>query len=84
MQRLRELDIEIFEEDEGDQGKDYGRISEGDVVIFPAFGATVQVGAHASSLRQLARVAAGLDGSASSSSSSREGSGSSMPGQQRQ
>jgi 4-hydroxy-3-methylbut-2-enyl diphosphate reductase len=50
MQRLRELDIEIFEEDEGDQGKDYGRISEGDVVIFPAFGATVQVGAHASSL----------------------------------
>lgn len=40
-QRLRELDIEIFEEDEG-AGKDYGRIGEGDVVIFPAFGATVQ------------------------------------------
>lgn len=40
-QRLRELDIEIFEEDEG-AGKDYTRIGEGDVVIFPAFGATVQ------------------------------------------
>lgn len=39
-QRLRELDIEIFEDDEA--GKDYSRISEGDVVIFPAFGATVQ------------------------------------------
>ena len=39
-QRLRELDIEIFEDD--DAGKDYTRISEGDVVIFPAFGATVQ------------------------------------------
>eukprot|EP00775_Hariotina_reticulata_P010417 gene10418-10575_t len=38
-QRLRELDIEIFEDDEG--GKDYSKISEGDVVIFPAFGATV-------------------------------------------
>jgi hypothetical protein len=40
-QRLRELDIEIFEDDDG-AGKDYGRIGEGDVVIFPAFGATVQ------------------------------------------
>jgi 4-hydroxy-3-methylbut-2-enyl diphosphate reductase len=40
-QRLRELDIEIFEEDDG-AGKDYTRIGEGDVVIFPAFGATVQ------------------------------------------
>eukprot|EP00878_Enallax_costatus_P031921 GHUV01034990.1.p1 GENE.GHUV01034990.1~~GHUV01034990.1.p1 ORF type:complete len:313 (+),score=117.33 GHUV01034990.1:551-1489(+) len=39
-QRLRELDIEIFEDDA--DGKDYGRISDGDVVIFPAFGATVQ------------------------------------------
>jgi 4-hydroxy-3-methylbut-2-enyl diphosphate reductase len=38
LQRLRELDIEIFEEDE----KDYTRIGDGDVVIFPAFGATVQ------------------------------------------
>jgi 4-hydroxy-3-methylbut-2-enyl diphosphate reductase IspH len=47
-QRLRELDIEIFEDDEPEaatpssSGKDYSRIGEGDVVIFPAFGATVQ------------------------------------------
>eukprot|EP00882_Tetradesmus_deserticola_P001056 GHRQ01001142.1.p1 GENE.GHRQ01001142.1~~GHRQ01001142.1.p1 ORF type:complete len:485 (+),score=212.18 GHRQ01001142.1:45-1457(+) len=41
-QRLRELNVEIFEEDDGEQGKDYARISDGDVVIFPAFGATVQ------------------------------------------
>lgn len=40
LQRLRELDIEIFEDDV--EGKDYSRIAEGDVVIFPAFGATVQ------------------------------------------
>lgn len=39
-QRLRELNIEIFEDDA--EGKDYSRISDGDVVIFPAFGATVQ------------------------------------------
>jgi 4-hydroxy-3-methylbut-2-enyl diphosphate reductase len=39
-QRLRELDIEIFEDDA--EGKDYSRIADGDVVIFPAFGATVQ------------------------------------------
>jgi len=39
LQRLRELDIEIFEDEEG--GKDYSKINEGDVVIFPAFGATV-------------------------------------------
>eukprot|EP00879_Flechtneria_rotunda_P000844 GHRR01000969.1.p1 GENE.GHRR01000969.1~~GHRR01000969.1.p1 ORF type:complete len:499 (+),score=118.27 GHRR01000969.1:88-1497(+) len=38
-QRLREMDIEIFEDG---QEKDYSRISEGDVVIFPAFGATAQ------------------------------------------
>lgn len=42
VQRLRELDIEIFEDDEGATAKDYSRIAEGDVVIFPAFGATVQ------------------------------------------
>ncbi|KIY97659.1 4-hydroxy-3-methylbut-2-enyl diphosphatereductase, partial [Monoraphidium neglectum] len=41
-QRLRELDINIFEEEAGPKGKDYGAIKEGDVVIFPAFGATVQ------------------------------------------
>lgn len=41
-QRLRELDINIFEEDEGSKGKDYSSIKEGDVVIFPAFGATVE------------------------------------------
>ena len=38
-QRLRELDISIIEEEEGK--KDYGHIDKGDVVIFPAFGATV-------------------------------------------
>lgn len=40
-QRLRELDINIIEEEEG-KGKDYEQIEGGDVVIFPAFGATVQ------------------------------------------
>ena len=40
-QRLRELDINIFEEEEA-AAKDYSAIKEGDVVIFPAFGATVQ------------------------------------------
>ncbi|KAI8477341.1 MAG: 4-hydroxy-3-methylbut-2-enyl diphosphate reductase [Monoraphidium minutum] len=40
-QRLRELDINIFEEEDPAK-KDYGVIKEGDVVIFPAFGATVQ------------------------------------------
>ena len=39
-QRLRELDINIIEED-GAKGKDYSQIGGGDVVIFPAFGATV-------------------------------------------
>ncbi|KXZ43848.1 hypothetical protein GPECTOR_79g127 [Gonium pectorale] len=39
-QRLKEMDIEIVEA-EGDQ-KDYSKIGTGDVVIFPAFGATVQ------------------------------------------
>ncbi|GBF90878.1 4-hydroxy-3-methylbut-2-enyl diphosphate reductase [Raphidocelis subcapitata] len=39
-QRLRELDINIFEDSA--KGKDYASIKEGDVVIFPAFGATVQ------------------------------------------
>lgn len=35
------MNIEIVE-DEG-KGKDYSMIGGGDVVIFPAFGATVQV-----------------------------------------
>jgi hypothetical protein len=39
-QRLRELDINIIEEDA--DKKDYSVIDSGDVVIFPAFGATVQ------------------------------------------
>eukprot|EP00195_Chlamydomonas_chlamydogama_P006493 CAMPEP_0202901764 /NCGR_PEP_ID=MMETSP1392-20130828/14551_1 /ASSEMBLY_ACC=CAM_ASM_000868 /TAXON_ID=225041 /ORGANISM="Chlamydomonas chlamydogama, Strain SAG 11-48b" /LENGTH=393 /DNA_ID=CAMNT_0049588375 /DNA_START=310 /DNA_END=1491 /DNA_ORIENTATION=- len=43
-QRLRELDINIVE-DEG-KGKDYSGIQGGDVVIFPAFGATVQEMKH--------------------------------------
>jgi 4-hydroxy-3-methylbut-2-enyl diphosphate reductase len=42
MQRLQELDIEIFENSTPGQQKDYSTIKEGDVVIFPAFGATVQ------------------------------------------
>eukprot|EP00877_Chromochloris_zofingiensis_P001202 jgi/Chrzof1/11082/Cz05g23010.t1 len=42
-QRLREMEIEIMEDKHGDgHGKDYSNIKEGDVVIFPAFGATVQ------------------------------------------
>lgn len=49
VQRLRELEVEIFEEDDVAQAKDYARIGEGDVVIFPAFGATVQVSPHATS-----------------------------------
>jgi 4-hydroxy-3-methylbut-2-enyl diphosphate reductase len=40
-QRLRELDINIIEEQDS-KGKDYSQIGGGDVVIFPAFGATVQ------------------------------------------
>lgn len=40
-QRLRELDVNIIEED-ANKGKDYSNIGGGDVVIFPAFGATVQ------------------------------------------
>lgn len=39
-QRLQEMNIEIIE-DQG-KGKDYSKIAEGDVVIFPAFGASVQ------------------------------------------
>lgn len=39
-QRLREMDVNIIE-DSG-KGKDYSAIDNGDVVIFPAFGATVQ------------------------------------------
>lgn len=42
-QRLVEMDVEIVEEDPT-TGKDYSKIGGGDVVIFPAFGATVQVG----------------------------------------
>ena len=42
MQRLQELDIEIYENSSPGQQKDYSSIKEGDVVIFPAFGATVQ------------------------------------------
>ena len=41
MQRLREMDIEIIEEGAGGKGKDYSGIGREDVVIFPAFGATV-------------------------------------------
>jgi 4-hydroxy-3-methylbut-2-enyl diphosphate reductase len=41
LQRLRELDINIIEEQDS-KGKDYSQIGGGDVVIFPAFGATVQ------------------------------------------
>lgn len=37
---MRELDINIIE-DEAEK-KDYSKIQSGDVVIFPAFGATVQ------------------------------------------
>lgn len=40
LQRLRELDINIIEEEASQ--KDYSKIESGDVVIFPAFGATVQ------------------------------------------
>ena len=40
-QRLRELDINIIEEGPSGQAKDYTQIGGGDVVIFPAFGATV-------------------------------------------
>jgi len=39
--RLRELDINIIDEEEG-KAKDYTNIQGGDVVIFPAFGATAQ------------------------------------------
>lgn len=38
-QRLKEMNVEIVEET-GD-GKDFSKINQGDVVIFPAFGATV-------------------------------------------
>ena len=41
-QRLRELDIQIYENSTPGQPKDYSSIKDGDVVIFPAFGATVQ------------------------------------------
>lgn len=40
-ERLKELDVNIVEEQEG-KGKDYNNIQGGDVVIFPAFGATAQ------------------------------------------
>ncbi|KAK9829477.1 hypothetical protein WJX72_006100 [[Myrmecia] bisecta] len=39
-QRMKEMDINIIE-DKG-QGKDFGVVKEGDVVILPAFGASVQ------------------------------------------
>lgn len=45
LQRLRELDISIVEEDNGK--KDYSNIQGGDVVIFPAFGATAQASFNA-------------------------------------
>ncbi len=41
-QRLRELNINIIEEESLiGKGKDYSHIGSGDVVILPAFGATV-------------------------------------------
>lgn len=40
-QRMREMDMEIIEDASG-KGKDFSGIDSGDVVIFPAFGATLQ------------------------------------------
>ena len=39
MQRLKEMDLEIIE-DEG-KGKDFSHVKQDDVVILPAFGASV-------------------------------------------
>ena len=39
-QRLKEMDIEIIED--GGGGKDFSHVKEEDVVILPAFGASVQ------------------------------------------
>lgn len=41
LQRLKEMDINIIEDASG-QGKDFSGIKQEDVVILPAFGASVQ------------------------------------------
>ena len=42
-QRLKEMDVQ-FIETRSDGQKDFGNVKQGDVVILPAFGASVQVG----------------------------------------